>query len=121
MGTLVEPTDRLFSQLGRPSNRLPRPTPNAMARKIQTVRYRSRKARRLLLIVMSPLSEGADQGEFGFQLFGTDSLERERQESPHPGFDPFQRGLERGIDSCPLSPGCGCSGDEQPPSFDYRR
>jgi hypothetical protein len=38
MGRLVEPSDRLFSQAGRPANRLPRPTPRAMARKIQTVR-----------------------------------------------------------------------------------
>ncbi|MNT88443.1 hypothetical protein D3C72_2290090 [compost metagenome] len=38
MGILVEPTDRLFSQAGSPSNRLPSPTPMAMARKIQTVR-----------------------------------------------------------------------------------
>jgi len=38
IGMLVEPTDRLFSQTGKPSNRLPRPTPSAMARKIHRVR-----------------------------------------------------------------------------------
>ncbi|MNO93796.1 hypothetical protein D3C76_854000 [compost metagenome] len=38
IGMLVEPTERLLSQAGSPSNRLPKLTPIAMARKIQTVR-----------------------------------------------------------------------------------
>ncbi|MNN69718.1 hypothetical protein D3C81_1855290 [compost metagenome] len=38
MGMFVEPTDRLFSHAGNPWNRLPRPMPRPMARKIQTVR-----------------------------------------------------------------------------------
>lgn len=52
IGMLVDPIERLFNALGTPSNNAPRPTPSAMAAKIQSVRYRSRKDRREVSVVM---------------------------------------------------------------------
>ena len=46
IGMFVVPTWKLWMRRSRPSNEYPARTPTAMARKIQAVRYRSRKPRR---------------------------------------------------------------------------